>query len=257
MTLHETKITQAIVNKFFKKLSDNIVVDVAIAGAGPSGLIAASELAKKGYKVAIFEKKLAPGGGLWGGGMLFNEIVVDEIGKDILEEYGVACEKVDDLYTACSVETTSALIYHAVKNGATLFNTVVVEDVVLDEGKMAGFVINWTPVAVTKLHVDPICIEAKVCLEATGHPIEIVHKLCNKNDVQLFTPSGGVEGERSMQAEKAEQLVVENTTECFPNLFVSGMGASATFGSPRMGPIFGGMLASGKKVAKLIEDKLS
>jgi thiamine thiazole synthase len=34
------------------------------------------------------------------------------------------------------------------------------------------------------------------------------------------------------------------------------MAASAVSGTPRMGPIFGGMLLSGKKVADLIIEKL-
>ena len=49
---------------------------IAIVGGGPSALVAAHDLAKAGFKVAIFERKLAPGGGTWGGAMLFNEVVV-------------------------------------------------------------------------------------------------------------------------------------------------------------------------------------
>jgi ribulose 1,5-bisphosphate synthetase/thiazole synthase len=35
------------------------------------------------------------------------------------------------------------------------------------------------------------------------------------------------------------------------------MAANATFGGPRMGPIFGGMLLSGKKVADMLLHALS
>jgi thiamine thiazole synthase len=34
------------------------------------------------------------------------------------------------------------------------------------------------------------------------------------------------------------------------------MCANAVFGAPRMGPIFGGMLMSGRKAAELIDEKL-
>jgi thiamine thiazole synthase len=34
------------------------------------------------------------------------------------------------------------------------------------------------------------------------------------------------------------------------------MACNAVFGAPRMGPIFGGMLMSGKKVAELINERL-
>ena len=59
-----------------------------------------------------------------------------------------------------------------------------------------------------------------------------------------------------MWAERAESLTLENTREVFPGLYVAGMSANATFGGPRMGAIFGGMLLSGKKVAEALEAKL-
>jgi len=43
--------------------------------------------------------------------------------------------------------------------------------------------------------------------------------------------------------------VVENTSECFPGLWTAGMSVCASHGGPRMGPIFGGMLLSGRTVA--------
>jgi ribulose 1,5-bisphosphate synthetase/thiazole synthase len=53
-----------------------------------------------------------------------------------------------------------------------------------------------------------------------------------------------------MWSDKAETLTLENTKEVFPGLYVAGMAANATFGGPRMGPIFGGMLLSGEKIAR-------
>ncbi len=79
--------------------------------------------------------------------------------------------------------------------------------------------------------------------------MEVLKTLVRKNDVRLLTPSGGIEGEQSMWAEVAETNTVKNTREVFPGLFVAGMAANASFGSYRMGPIFGGMLLSGEKVA--------
>jgi ribulose 1,5-bisphosphate synthetase/thiazole synthase len=40
------------------------------------------------------------------------------------------------------------------------------------------------------------------------------------------------------------------------NLFVAGMSVCAVDRLPRMGPIFGGMLKSGKKAAEMIDEKL-
>jgi ribulose 1,5-bisphosphate synthetase/thiazole synthase len=74
--------------------------------------------------------------------------------------------------------------------------------------------------------------------------------------VRLATPSGKIEGEKSLWANAAEASTLENTGEVYPGLFVAGMSANATFGSYRMGPIFGGMLLSGKKVADLVVQNL-
>jgi sulfide-dependent adenosine diphosphate thiazole synthase len=51
--------------------------------------------------------------------------------------------------------------------------------------------------------------------------------------------------------------VLNNTREACPGLFVCGMAANAVYGTPRMGPILGGMLLSGKKMAEMLLKKLS
>ena len=56
-----------------------------------------------------------------------------------------------------------------------------------------------------------------------------------------------------MNAEEGESFVVEEVTEVFPGLWISGMCVAAALGGPRMGPIFGGMLLSGKRAAELID----
>ena len=94
----EETISGAIVRSYFKKLEANLAVDVAIVGAGPSGLVAARDLALAGLKVAMFESKLAPGGGTWGGGMLMNEVVVQNDAAEILHEFGIRTVPVDAEY---------------------------------------------------------------------------------------------------------------------------------------------------------------
>ncbi|HAV42361.1 MAG TPA: thiazole biosynthesis enzyme, partial [Acidobacteria bacterium] len=121
--------------------------------------------------------------------------------------------------------------------------------------KVAGIVINWTSVEMAGLHVDPLTVFARFVIDATGHPIEVVKALERKMNVRLFTPSGKAEGEKSMWAELGEAQTLKNTREVYPGLYVTGMSANATFGSYRMGPIFGGMLLSGRKVAELIIEK--
>lgn len=48
---------------------------------------------------------------------------------------------------------------------------------------------------------------------------------------------------------------IAETFEVFPGLYVAGMEANAVYGGPRMGPVFGGMLLSGRKVAELIKGR--
>jgi len=253
MPLDEITISQAIIERFIKKLKDHMHLDVAIVGGGPSGLVAAYYLAKAGRKVALFEKRPSIGGGMWGGGMMFNEMVVQREGKRILDEFDVSTQTYgEDYYTADSIEAISTICSKACKAGVKIFNLIQVEDVMVREREVTGLVINWTAVGEAGLHIDPLTIYSKYVIDATGHAAEVIHIIQRKMGPVLLTETGKVIGERSMWAEVAESSTLENTKEAFPGVYVAGMAANATFGSYRMGPIFGGMLLSGEKVAKII-----
>jgi len=253
MELNEIIITRAIIERFSRKFMEYTEVDVAIVGAGPAGLVAAYYLAKAGKKVAIFERKLSVGGGMWGGGMMFNEIVIQKEGKEILDLFGVnTLEYAPGYFTADGVEAVTTICSQACRAGAKIFNCISVEDVVIREGAVTGLVINWSAVGMAGLHVDPLTIAAKTIIDSTGHDMEVLKVIGRKSDIAFNTGTGTVIGERSMWADKAERLTIENTREICPNVYVAGMSANAAFGGPRMGPIFGGMLLSGKRVAEQI-----
>ena len=257
MGLDEIIVTQAIIERFMEKLKACLKLDVAIVGAGPSGMVASYYLAKSGHKVAIFERKLSIGGGMWGGGMMFNQIVVQEAGKRILDGFGIHVYPYKEGYfTADAIEATTMICAKACQAGVNIFNCISMEDVVVREGRVCGLVINWSPVETTGLHVDPLTIHAQYLIDATGHHTELIKVIERKADGKLFTPTGKIVGEKSLWAEVAETTTVENTKEAYPGAFVCGMAANACFGSYRMGPIFGGMLLSGKKVAQLIQERL-
>jgi len=254
--IDDIEVTRRIFERHSKEFMDHTQVDVVIAGAGPAGLTAARILAGAGKKVLVIERKLAPGGGMWGGGMNYPVIVVQPESKRLLEGIGVKVSAENGGYhTADSVECVAKLLASAIDAGARIWNAITVEDVMIRKDCICGVVINWTGVNLAKMHVDPLTIGARFVIDGTGHDASVC-EVARRKAGKLDTPSGNIEGERSMWAEVGEQTVVENTREVYPGLFVVGMAANAVMGAPRMGPIFGGMLLSGEKAAKLILAKM-
>lgn len=251
--LDELTISKAITESFMKDFLEAMEVDVAIGGAGPAGMTAAYYLAKKGIKTVIFERNLRPGGGMPGGGMMFNTIVVQAEAKGILDEFDIRTKEYEKgYYIADAVEASSGLCFKAIQAGAKIFNLMSIEDVMIRENdRITGLVLNWSTVTLAGLHVDPLSMRAKVVIDATGHASEICHIVVDKLGGKLRTEGGGIVGEKSMWADVAERRVMENTKEVYPGLIVAGMAANAVCGTPRMGPIFGGMLLSGKRAAEV------
>lgn len=257
MQLDEVKISKAIIESYKDKLIEALDVDVAIVGGGPSGLCCGYYLAKAGKKVVMFERKLSLGGGMWGGGVMFNQIVVQDKAKKVLDEFSVRNRRYEkDYYLADSIEAVSTLCSKAVKAGMRIFNLISAEDVMVKNKRVCGLVLNWTAVEMANLHVDPISMRAKFVIDATGHAAEVVRIVERKSGIKINTKTGRVLGERSMWAEVAEETIVGNTKEVCPGLYVCGMCANAVYGAPRMGPIFGGMLLSGQRAANLLLKRL-
>lgn len=247
----EITVTRAITERYYQKFLDSVECDVAVVGGGPSGLVAASILGSEGFKVSLFEEKLSLGGGIWGGGMMFNQVVVQEEATEVLDEFNINYENYSGkYYTLDAIEMVGSLVYHASRN-SRVFNLTTVEDVMIKNEKMAGLVLNWTAVEMAGLHIDPLTISSKAVIDATGHDASVCNIVAKK------TEKFDLWGERYMDAESADKGVIEKTSEVFPGLYVTGMSVAAFYGLPRMGPIFGGMLLSGKKVAELVAKNLS
>lgn len=246
----EIEISRVIIEQYSRRLSEHLENDVVIVGAGPAGLAAGYYLSKAGVKTTIVEKKLSIGGGIWGGAAGYNVVVFED--KDILDEIGVTTKKEGDLYAADAIEFATALAYKAKKAGAEIFNLTEAEDIVLKDETVKGVVVNSASVRTLGLHVDPFCICAKYVIDGTGHPAELVGMLKRRKPELFPQPLQ----EYFMDVETSEAGVVEKTGEVYPGLYVAGMSVCDAFGLPRMGPIFGGMLKSGKRVAELIINKL-
>ncbi|MFX1297236.1 MAG: FAD-dependent oxidoreductase, partial [Promethearchaeota archaeon] len=61
----ESEITNAIVSNFAKDMKEFAKTDVIIVGGGPSGLMAAREIAKQNINVLVIERNNYLGGGFW------------------------------------------------------------------------------------------------------------------------------------------------------------------------------------------------
>lgn len=245
--ISESAITKAIVGEFSRWLEDYIVSDVIIVGGGPSGLLAAKDLASSGVKTLIIEANNYLGGGFWIGGYLMNTLTFRAPAQEILDELRIPYKEVEEgLFTSDGPNACSKLISAACDAGAKILNMTKFDDIVYRNKRVEGVVINWAPVSSLPRQIsclDPISLESKVVIDATGHDASVCKSLEKRNLLKLkdFGP---------MDVNTSEDLVVEKTGEIHPGLIVAGMAVSTAYGIPRMGPTFGGMLVSGTKAAK-------
>lgn len=243
----ESAITRAIVSQFAKDMEGFADTDVIVIGGGPSGLMAARDLALKKVRVLLVERNNYLGGGFWIGGFLMNTITVRAPAQKVLDELDVKYKMYEKgLYMTPGPLACSKLIAAACEAGVSILNMTSFEDVVLREkNRVAGAVVNWTPVAALPRQitcVDPVALESKLVIDATGHDAMVVKKLEERGLIKTS-------GFGAMWIEKSEDAVVEHSGFAHPGLIVTGMAVSTTFGLPRMGPTFGSMLLSGRKGA--------
>jgi len=245
----EKEITRAIVSEFARQFEEYVESDCIIVGAGPSGLMAGRMLAEQGVKTIIIERNNYLGGGFWIGGYLMNKLTIRRPGQEVLDELGVPyVEAGPNLFVADGPHACSKLIAATCDAGVKFANMTVFEDVVLrEENRVAGVVINWTPVQALPRQitcVDPVALQTKVVIDATGHDASVAKKLGQRGLLKIAGYGG-------MWVERSEDLVVEHTGQAHPGLIVAGMAVSTLYGLPRMGPTFGAMLLSGKRAAKI------
>ena len=252
--VEEKDVTRAIVGGFLRQFEEYADSDVVIVGGGPSGLMAGKELAGAGLKVLIVERNNYLGGGFWLGGYLMNKVTLRAPSQQVLEELGVPYqEAVEGLYVADGPHACSKLIAAACDAGVKFANMTVFDDIVLRENnRVAGVVINWTPISALPREitcVDPIALECKLVIDATGHDATVVKKLEERGLTRTL-------GMGAMWVERSEDAVVEHTGEVHPGLVVTGIAVSTVYGLPRMGPTFGAMLLSGKRAAEVAQGLL-
>jgi thiamine thiazole synthase len=250
----EKDITRAIVAEFAQQFEEYVESDCIIIGAGPSGLMAGRNLARAGKKILIVERNNYLGGGFWIGGYLMNKVTITRPAERILKELGIPYKAVkENLLVADGPHACSKLIASACDAGVKFANMTIFDDLVLKENnRVAGAVINWTPISSLPREitcVDPVAIEARLVIDATGHDAQVVRKLEERGLIKT-------KGVGAMWVERSEGLLVEHTGVVHPGLIVTGMAVSTTYGLPRMGPTFGGMLLSGEVAAEIALENL-
>lgn len=244
----EAEIAMAIVEEFNNLIREYSRSDVIIVGGGPAGLTAAWKLALRGLKVLIVEQNNYLGGGMWMGGYLMNPVTFRYPANKILDELGIPYKEYrKGLYVAHGPLAASKLASKALEAGARALTLTVLEDLIVRNGRVEGVVVNSAPVQGMPRQItclDPIGLEARVVIDATGHEAAAVRKLASRGLVK-----SSVLG--PMWADVSEDLVVERTGEVFPGLVLAGISVAEYHGLPRMGPTFGAMLLSGEKAAEI------
>ena len=202
----EVEVTRAIAGSFLRQFDEYAQSDVIIVGGGPSGLVAGRDLAQEGLKVLVVERNNYLGGGFWVGGYFMNKFTVRAPGQEVLDELGVPYEEAKEgLYVADAPHACSRLIAAACDAGVKFLNLTLLEDIVLWEGRVAGVVINWSPIAYLPKEIaalDPVpridapyCAVASTCLRVRqrqeGNRALRSHRPVPRSDPPCCSPPGG------------------------------------------------------------------
>jgi len=145
----EAEVARAITEEFADEFMDYTESDVIIVGGGPSGLMAAKGARRTGCEGHGRRENNYLGGGFWLGGFLMNTLTVREPADGVLDELDVPHQESEEVGAphrqppyACSALYQRGLRCRCQNQNMTEFTDIVVRE----NHRVAGIVMNWTPV---------------------------------------------------------------------------------------------------------------
>jgi thiazole biosynthesis enzyme len=140
----EKEITRTIAWMFNETIDEYANCDVIIIGAGPAGLMASRDLARRGARTLVVEQNNYLGGGYWVGGYMINPVTVRAPAQKIWDELEVPYRRISDgLCATWGPHACSKLVAAACDAGVRFLQLTKFDDLVLKNNRVCGVVVNW------------------------------------------------------------------------------------------------------------------
>ncbi len=224
--------------------------DVIIAGAGPSGLMTAIDLARLDLKILLIERNSYAGGRLWESDFLISSSIFMAQLRGILDDLRISYKKgKDGLFTKGGPNISSKLVLAACDAGVKILNLAEFSDVIYGDENVEGVIMNWRPQLSLKSEVTaviPVVLKSQIVVDATGIGAQVYQSLKKRGvkEPHKFEP---------VDIRISEELLLEKTGILYPGLASAGMAVAAIYGIPQGGLTLCSMLLSGRKAAQEVE----
>ncbi|MDO8663144.1 MAG: FAD-dependent oxidoreductase [Candidatus Omnitrophota bacterium] len=224
--------------------------DVIIAGAGPSGLMAALDLARLHLKTLVIERNDHAGGRLWTSDFLIDTSLAASGFREILDEFNIPYKKgKNGLYVNAGANLSSKLISAACDAGVRILNMAEFNEIIYTDGKIEGVAMNWSPALSLEDAVRTsvsVTLKSKLVVDASGRDACVFKSLIKKG-------IASTEKYSQIDLRNAQTLLLEKTGLLYPGLAVTGMAVSTIYGIPAAGLSLASLLLSGRKAAQEVE----